>query len=275
MQDMRQSIAELVAVAVLLLLLRATVQAGLCRRAHRRAGRRLPRRLVAAASPDGRGGAPAGSHPRVTASGFRIAVLHNQQRHVERYEPGHQLTGVCELFITADGQDDGQDDGPSLHRALELAWAVSGGAEESSVPPRHHRAVAAYRARGLRATRTGDVFVVTDHRQASSGAERTAWAAAQAGGVEQLGQVPAHTPLARRQVVVPGRDEHGGQWSAAVELEWTCPRCGEPRGEPFSTFSDDDGQRLLVHGWGNPCGHADFYWAVRAEVQAGRGALVA
>lgn len=66
-------------------------------------------------------------------------------------------------------------------------------------------------------------------------------------------------------VQVPGCNDHAGFHSVTVTLPWQCPRCGGPRGDVFRTISYDGSCRLACDGWKNPCGHIDFYSAVRRE----------
>lgn len=68
-----------------------------------------------------------------------------------------------------------------------------------------------------------------------------------------------------RTVTIPSRDDHDGFYSMTVTLEWTCPVCGGPRGEPFDTVSYDGSRRLHCDGWRNACGHVDKYADVRKE----------
>jgi hypothetical protein len=68
-----------------------------------------------------------------------------------------------------------------------------------------------------------------------------------------------------RTVTIPRCDEHDGFHSVTVTLLWRCPRCGGPRGEVFRTISYDGSRRLGCDGWKNPCGHVDYYSAVRRE----------
>lgn len=71
--------------------------------------------------------------------------------------------------------------------------------------------------------------------------------------------------MAKRTVTIPARDEHQGWQSMEVELEWICPVCGGPRGEPHSAISYDGSRRLHCDGWENPCGHVDKYANIRIE----------
>lgn len=73
-----------------------------------------------------------------------------------------------------------------------------------------------------------------------------------------------------RTVTIPACSMHEGYpgYAIEVELEWVCPICGKPRGEPSPTISYDGSRRLGVDGWKNPCGHIDKYVDVRAEVRA-------
>jgi len=66
-------------------------------------------------------------------------------------------------------------------------------------------------------------------------------------------------------VTIPAMAEHEGFYSRSVKLNWVCPVCGQPRGEPYATISFDGSRRLDCTGWQNPCGHIDKYSAVRAE----------
>lgn len=69
----------------------------------------------------------------------------------------------------------------------------------------------------------------------------------------------------RKTVTIPACLEHDGTYSVRVTVEWVCPVCGGPRGEVFATVSRDGSRRLPCDGWRNPCGHIDFYSAVRME----------
>lgn len=69
----------------------------------------------------------------------------------------------------------------------------------------------------------------------------------------------------RRTVRIPECTEHAGYAAMTVSLDWVCPVCGGPRGEPFQTVSYDGSRRLACDGWENPCGHVDRYADVRAE----------
>ena len=45
-----------------------------------------------------------------------------------------------------------------------------------------------------------------------------------------------------------------------IVLPWVCPKCGEPRGEPYRHFFMEDGVRYDCHRWDNECcGHIDRY----------------
>lgn len=77
-------------------------------------------------------------------------------------------------------------------------------------------------------------------------------------------------PSEYRTVLIPARANHEGFHSMMVTLEWVCPRCGGPRGEPFDTVSYDGSRRLHCDGWRNPCGHVDKYAAVREEAGEAR-----
>jgi len=68
-----------------------------------------------------------------------------------------------------------------------------------------------------------------------------------------------------RTVEIPGGDDHAGHHRISVTLLWECPRCGGPRGEVYRTVSYDGSRRLHCDGWTNPCGHVDYYSAMRRE----------
>jgi|SRR5579872_967767 len=71
----------------------------------------------------------------------------------------------------------------------------------------------------------------------------------------------------KRNVIIPAIDEHCGILSIQVLLEWKCPTCERPRGEPTEGFSFDGSRRLACHTWINPCGHVDKYSSIRAEAR--------
>ncbi len=75
---------------------------------------------------------------------------------------------------------------------------------------------------------------------------------------------PAPRP-AQKKVAVPKCVEHGGVHKIEITLDWVCPKCGGPRGEPYRTLSFDGSRRLGCDGWINPCGHIDTYSDVRKE----------
>jgi hypothetical protein len=74
----------------------------------------------------------------------------------------------------------------------------------------------------------------------------------------------------KRTVTIPACDDHEGMLAITVALDWTCPKCGGPRGEPQPAISYDGSRRLHCDGWANPCGHVDTYGDVRAEALFGR-----
>lgn len=68
-----------------------------------------------------------------------------------------------------------------------------------------------------------------------------------------------------------------GGWSInilPVTVEWVCPQCGQPRGEPSNLNFCEDGEWFSCDRWDNPCGHVDMYADViaesRREMQQGR-----
>ncbi|WP_242890894.1 hypothetical protein [Actinomadura litoris] len=50
-----------------------------------------------------------------------------------------------------------------------------------------------------------------------------------------------------------------------VQLVWTCPACGRPRGEPGHSMIVEDGEYYYVDAWSNTCGHIDMYRQVLVE----------
>lgn len=70
-----------------------------------------------------------------------------------------------------------------------------------------------------------------------------------------------------RTVTIPARPDHRGdpRNARAVTLRWACPVCGAQRGAPVGSTLHDQGRRLFVDGWVNPCGHAESYDEVRRE----------
>jgi hypothetical protein len=89
---------------------------------------------------------------------------------------------------------------------------------------------------------------------------------------EEVSDMSATTDY--RIVTLPGSDEHGGWHRMTVPLDWTCPQCGGPRGEPYKGLSFDGSRRLAVDHWDNPCGHIDYYRVIRNTelLQEGRKA---
>ena len=53
-----------------------------------------------------------------------------------------------------------------------------------------------------------------------------------------------------------------------VTVEWVCPVCGGPRGEPQpKRFWENDADHVC-DVWKNPCGHVDYYEDVLKEAKA-------
>ena len=44
-----------------------------------------------------------------------------------------------------------------------------------------------------------------------------------------------------------------------IEINATCPKCGQPRGNPISKRFCEDGEWFDIDCWVNPCGHVDMY----------------
>lgn len=70
-----------------------------------------------------------------------------------------------------------------------------------------------------------------------------------------------------KAVTIPARVVHWGIYKTTINLSWTCPVCGGPRGKIKRVFSYDGSRRLVVDGWENPCGHVDLYKDCRAEAR--------
>lgn len=70
-----------------------------------------------------------------------------------------------------------------------------------------------------------------------------------------------------KTVIVPAVPEHAGFLAKVITLEWKCPVCGKPRGEPFESISWDGSKRLTVLAWNNPCGHVDKYQSCIVEAE--------
>jgi hypothetical protein len=68
-----------------------------------------------------------------------------------------------------------------------------------------------------------------------------------------------------KTVYIPARPDHDGISGVEVTLEWSCPVCGGPRGEPHPVRSYDGSRILYCDGWTNPCGHVDKYADVFTE----------
>lgn len=79
--------------------------------------------------------------------------------------------------------------------------------------------------------------------------------------------------MAKRTITIPSCREHQGRYSITLSVEWVCPVCGGPRGEPYKTVSYDGSLQLRgVDGWQNPCGHLDTYIDIRQEAGLNYGA---
>jgi hypothetical protein len=68
-----------------------------------------------------------------------------------------------------------------------------------------------------------------------------------------------------KKVIIPACVFHEGISQMIVELNWICPICGTPRGEPCKVRSYDGSKSMVVDGWTNPCGHVDKYSDIREE----------
>lgn len=64
----------------------------------------------------------------------------------------------------------------------------------------------------------------------------------------------------KRVITIPNRDSQG--WLHGVTnvcVNWECPTCGAPMGEPVLRNYSEDGEYFSVHNWENPCGHLCKY----------------
>ena len=68
-----------------------------------------------------------------------------------------------------------------------------------------------------------------------------------------------------KTVYIPAREQHEGIYGVKVTLYWLCPVCGAERGPVRETISYDGSRKLPCDGWTNPCGHIDYYSAVKKE----------
>ena len=77
-------------------------------------------------------------------------------------------------------------------------------------------------------------------------------------------------------VKIPSCQEHAGYPGNVIKVEISdlCPRCGKPRGKPFSTISYDGSRRLHVDGWENECEHVDRYSEIREGITSGVNKIV-
>lgn len=71
----------------------------------------------------------------------------------------------------------------------------------------------------------------------------------------------------KKTVTIPATDQHEGYYKTTITLNWVCPICGGPRGEPHPVRSYDGSLFMCVDGWNNPCGHVDKYADCRREAQ--------
>lgn len=53
----------------------------------------------------------------------------------------------------------------------------------------------------------------------------------------------------------------------SVTVDWECPVCGGPRGEPHGYNFYEDGDTYHCDTWYNDCGHIDRYDAVLKEAR--------
>jgi len=79
--------------------------------------------------------------------------------------------------------------------------------------------------------------------------------------------------MAKRTVLVVDRSTWGTPnpypLIRRVDVEWVCPVCGGPRGEPYSFSFYDNGATHTCDRWNNACGHVDKYVDVLEEVKKG------
>lgn len=64
----------------------------------------------------------------------------------------------------------------------------------------------------------------------------------------------------KKIITIPYRDKEGWMHgTASVEVDWECPVCGCPMGEPVLRPYCEDGEFYGVHNWTNICGHKISY----------------
>lgn len=70
----------------------------------------------------------------------------------------------------------------------------------------------------------------------------------------------------KKRITIPYRDEQGYlHGTVCVEVNWECPICGQPMGEPKCTHYSEDGDFYSAHIWANPCGHLVQYSQLRPK----------
>ena len=77
--------------------------------------------------------------------------------------------------------------------------------------------------------------------------------------------------MTQKTVLVVDRSQWGkGPYPniTAVTVDWVCPVCGGPRGEPHGYNWIEDGDGYHCDRWENPCGHVDYYDAMIGEAKA-------
>lgn len=73
-----------------------------------------------------------------------------------------------------------------------------------------------------------------------------------------------------RSVLVIDRSSRGQPGASypnikRVSLNWTCPVCDGPRGEPYIYHFFENDDYHICHRWDNPCGHVVKYVDVLKE----------
>lgn len=57
-------------------------------------------------------------------------------------------------------------------------------------------------------------------------------------------------------ITIPYRDAEGWMHgTVSIKVDWACPVCGQPMGEPVMRNYCEDGEFYGVHNWESPCGH--------------------
>lgn len=59
------------------------------------------------------------------------------------------------------------------------------------------------------------------------------------------------------RVIITSNLDHIGYNPVIVTLEWSCPHCGQRRGEPTIGLYESEERSFAISEWENPCGHSE------------------